>query len=51
VTYQSEAQLEQLLIENIAKKGYEVVDVKDNDSLLANFRDTVQRFNKPVIGR
>ena len=44
--YQSEAQLEELLIRDIKSKGFEGVKIVDNDDLVKNFRKTLERFNK-----
>lgn len=46
MSYQSEAQLEQQLIENLCERDYERVIIKDMDALLQNFREQLNIFNK-----
>lgn len=43
--YQSEAQLEQQLIEDLSERGYERVNIPDMDALEANFFVQLNRFN------
>ena len=45
MAYQSEAQLEQQLIEQLHSQNYEVVSLPDYDSLLANFKMQFESFN------
>ena len=49
MSYQSEAQLEQQLIENLCERGYERVTIKDMDALLQNFREQLNVFNKDKL--
>lgn len=49
MSYQSEAQLEQQLIENLCERGYERVAIKDMDALLQNFREQLNVFNKDKL--
>ena len=45
MAYQSEAQLEQQLIEQLQSQNYNVVALPDYDSLLVNFKDQFEAFN------
>jgi type I restriction enzyme, R subunit len=45
MSYQSEAQLEDLLIKDLVRKGYDRVEIKNKDELVANFRTMLSRFN------
>lgn len=45
MAYQSEAQLEQQLIEQLQNQNYRVVSLPDYDSLLANFKEQFEVFN------
>ncbi|MBO1264489.1 type I restriction endonuclease subunit R [Proteiniclasticum sp. SCR006] len=47
--YQSEAQLEALLVKNLIRKDYERVEIRDRDDLEANFRQTLYRFNESKL--
>lgn len=47
--YQSEAQLENRLIEKLESEGYERVTIKDYDALILNFREKINEFNKDVL--
>lgn len=49
MSYQSEAQLEKNLIEQLVRQGYERVTINDYDSLLENFRQQVNRFNEKKL--
>lgn len=50
--YQSEAQLERNMIDQLVRQGYEQVKLPDYDALLQNFRTQVNRFNeKKLDGR
>ena len=44
--YQSEAQLEDLLVKDLMKKGYERVSIPDSDELERNFRNMLYKFNQ-----
>jgi type I restriction enzyme R subunit len=46
LTYQSEAQLEKHMIEQLVRQGYEQVTINDYDALINNFRNQLNRFNK-----
>lgn len=43
--YQSEAELEKLLIQQLGAQEYSYVSVPDYDALIANFREQFQKFN------
>lgn len=45
MTYQSEHELEELLIAQLKDQGYEKVTILDKDSLNANFRVQLNKFN------
>lgn len=45
MAYQSEAQLEQQLIEQLNEENYSCVNIPDYDALLSNFRIQFERFN------
>ena len=45
MSYQSEAQLETQLIEQLQSQNYSRIDVPDYDSLLANFKTQFERVN------
>ena len=47
--YQSEAELENQLIKQLASQGYAEVVVPDYDSLLANFREQFNAFNQDKL--
>lgn len=49
MSYQSEAQLEQQLIEQLVSQNYEQVKIEDYDSLLDNFRIQFEKFNKSKL--
>ncbi|WP_088103123.1 type I restriction endonuclease subunit R [Halalkalibacter urbisdiaboli] len=49
MSYQSEAQLEKKMLENLIKERYEQVTIKDYDSLVANFRKQLNEFNKKKL--
>lgn len=49
--YQSEAQLEEHLIEKLIAQGYERVVLNDYDALVENFREQLNNFNADVLGR
>ena len=50
MSYQSEAQLEQQLIDDLCGRDYERVTIKDMDALLQNFREQLNAFNKDKLG-
>lgn len=41
----SEKELEENLLKQLSNQGYEIVSVKDEDSLLENFRKQLEKFN------
>jgi type I restriction enzyme, R subunit len=43
--YQSEAQLEEQLINQLVKQGYERVIINDEDDLIRNFRQQLNKYN------
>ncbi len=45
MSYQSEAQLEEQLIEQLRGQEYTVVEIPDYDSLVANFKKQFEKFN------
>lgn len=47
--YQSEAQLEDLLVKDLMKKGYERVSIPDSDELERNFRNMLYKFNQDKL--
>jgi type I restriction enzyme, R subunit len=49
MTYQSEAQLEKNMIEQLVRQGYERVTINDYESLLHNFRSQLNRFNEKKL--
>ena len=49
MSYQSEAQLEQQLIEQLVSQNYEQVKIEDYDSLLDNFRIQFEKFNESKL--
>lgn len=50
MSYQSEAQLEQQLIDQLAAQDYKRVQIEDYDALLANFKAQFEKFNSDKIG-
>lgn len=50
MSYQSEAQLESQLIEQLQSQNYAKVDVPDYESLLSNFKTQFERFNAANLG-
>ena len=44
MTYQSEHELEELLIKQLVTQGYDRVSIKEEDSLKANFRNQLFVF-------
>lgn len=49
MSYQSEAQLEKNLIEQLVRQGYERVIINDYDALLENFKQQLNRFNEKKL--
>lgn len=49
MSYQSEAQLEKNLIEQLVRQGYERVTISDYDSIIENFRQQLNRFNEKKL--
>lgn len=49
MSYQSEAQLEKHMIQQLVRQGYEQVIIQDYDALLANFRNQINRFNEKKL--
>ncbi|WP_203248257.1 type I restriction endonuclease subunit R [Sporosarcina beigongshangi] len=47
--YQSEAQLEKNMINQLVRQGYEQIQLPDYDALLRNFRSQVNRFNQKKL--
>lgn len=45
MTYQSEQELEELLIAQLEKQGYLRVSIPDEESLRTNFREQINKFN------
>lgn len=50
MAYQSEAQLEQQLIEQLQNQNYSAVSLSDYDALLANFKEQFEAFNAGKLG-
>ena len=50
MVYQSEAALEQQLIEQLNKQGYSSVSIPDYDALVANFKIQFEDFNAAKLG-
>lgn len=48
--YQSEAELEKLLIEQLTKQGYAKVKIDDQDDLRANLKEMLSIFNEEKLG-
>ncbi len=46
MTYQSEHELEALLIAQLQKQGYSMVTIPDEDALKVNFREQLNKFNE-----
>ena len=45
-SYESEAKLENKMIDQLVKQGYEQVQIEDVNSLEKNFREQVNKHNK-----
>ena len=41
----SEQELERNLIKQLSEQGYEVANIKDEDSLIKNFKEQLEKFN------
>ena len=50
MSYQSEAQLERQLIEQLKSQNYEEAVIQDYDSLIVNFRTQFEKFNRTKLG-
>lgn len=42
----SEQELEKNLIEQLSSQGYELISIKDEEDLVANFKIQLEKFNK-----
>jgi type I restriction enzyme R subunit len=51
MSYQSEAQLEQQLIEQLGNQDYELAKLDDYDALLSNFKIQFEKFNNAKIDK
>ena len=49
MTRQTEAALEEELISQLAEIGYQRVDIRDEVSLLANFKDQLEAHNQIIL--
>lgn len=49
MSYQSEAQLEERLIQKLESQGYDRIAIKDYEELLLNFRKELNQFNKKTL--
>lgn len=49
MAYQSEAELEQQLIEQLKNQNYNIVALPDYDALLANFKEQFEAFNSTKL--
>lgn len=50
MAYQSEAQLEDLLIKQLVEEGYAQAEIGDYEALLSNFREQFFLYNKEKLG-
>ena len=50
MVYQSEAELENLLIKQLSNQGYSEVEIPDYETLLSNLRIQINEFNKGKLG-
>lgn len=50
MTYQSEHELEELLINQLVEQGYAIVTIPDEAALEKNFRETLFEFNRKKLG-
>ncbi len=46
MTHQSEQQLEKVLISQLQRLGFSVVEIKDSDKLISNLRGQLEKFNQ-----
>ena len=46
MTYQSEAQLEQLLIQRLKSQGFDEVKIDNEQELMENFKEKFSLFNQ-----
>ncbi len=51
MSYQSEAQLEEQLIEQLRKQEYSIVEIPNYDSLVANFKKQFEKFNAAKLNK
>ncbi|KAB2400090.1 MULTISPECIES: type I restriction endonuclease subunit R [Bacillus cereus group] len=49
MTYQSEAQLEKNMIEQLVHQGYKPITINNYDALIHNFRNQLNNFNKKKL--
>lgn len=49
--YQSEAELEERLMQKLAGQGYERIVINDYDALVANFKKELERLNSDILNR
>lgn len=49
MSYQSEAQLEQKLVEQLSNQNYSVISLPDYDTLLVNFKEQFEKFNSSKL--
>lgn len=49
MSYESEKTLEDKLINQLYGQGYEIVDIPDEEALVANFREQLFKYNKVVL--
>ncbi|MDV6377967.1 hypothetical protein ORD22_06780 [Sporosarcina sp. GW1-11] len=49
MSYQSEAHLENNMIDKLIKQGYEKVRIPNEDALIQNFRTQINRFNEKKL--
>ena len=50
MSYQSEAELESLLIKQLGSQNYSFVTLNDYDALVANFKEQFSEYNKEKLG-
>ena len=51
MAYQSEAELENLLIEQLKNQGYESANIQNYEELEANFKEQFARFNAAKLDK
>lgn len=49
MSYQSEAQLEQQLVEQLNNQNYSIISLPDYDTLLVNFKEQFEKFNSSKL--